>query len=132
MSALEVSVFDGINARPRLQVMRLRLVSERVTGRDLIERRVRQEVAQQNARPAQFMRTLVRPTDAEETLNGYRLRKPAAIDADVQVQRALEAFTAHGFFLLVDDAQIEHLDDAITLTPDSTVTFIKLVPLVGG
>ena len=132
MSALELRVFDGINSRPRLPVMQLRLVSERVCGRDIIERRVRQEVAQHNHAPAEYLRTLVRPTHAEETLNGYRLRTRAPIDADAQVQRALEAFAANGFFLLVDDRQIEHLDESFTVTPNSTVTFIKLVPLVGG
>jgi hypothetical protein len=132
MSALEIRVFDGINARAPLPVMNLRLVSERVTGRELIERRVRQEVAQQNREPAEFVRTLVRPTHAEETLNGYRLRAPAPLDADAQVERALEAFTAKGFFLLVDDRQIEQLDESFIVTPTSRVTFIKLVQLVGG
>ena len=42
--SLVVTVYDGINARPREPALQLRLVSDRVTARELIERRVRQEV----------------------------------------------------------------------------------------
>ncbi len=130
--ALVVSVLDGVNARPRQPVMQLRLVSERVTARELIERRVRQEVEEQNSKPLEYFRTLIRPTDAEETLNGYRLRTRRQIDVEIQVARALEAFEANGFFLLADNRQLTDLDEMVTLTSTSTVTFLKLVPLVGG
>jgi hypothetical protein len=129
---LVVSVFDGINARPRQPAMQLRLVSERVTARELIERRVRQEVSEQNLKPQEYFRTLIRPTNAEETLNGYRLRSPRPIDVELQVARGFDAFAANGFFLLVDDRQLVDLDEAVTLTSTSVVTFLKLVQLVGG
>jgi hypothetical protein len=32
----------------------------------------------------------------------------------------------------VDDRQVDTLDDEIALRPDTTVSFLKLVPLVGG
>jgi hypothetical protein len=32
----------------------------------------------------------------------------------------------------VDDFQIQGLDDEIALHPETSVTFLKLVPLVGG
>jgi hypothetical protein len=34
--------------------------------------------------------------------------------------------------LLVDDRQVEELEEVIEIRPDTTVTFLKLVPLVGG
>jgi len=34
--------------------------------------------------------------------------------------------------LLVNDRQVDELEDEIEIRPDTTVTFLKLVPLVGG
>ena len=42
------------------------------------------------------------------------------------------AGTTNGFFLLVDDRQIEDLDEEVVVTVESTISFVKLVPLVGG
>ncbi len=45
-------------------------------------------------------------------------------------QLAAEEHT--GFILLVDDRQVDSLDQVIEVSPATTATFIKLVPLVGG
>lgn len=106
---------------------------ERVTARELIRTRVREEVAKVNAdRGAAPHHMLVRPTDAEETLNGYRLRQPRTIDWERQAAIALQAFSQNGFFLLVDGRQVDDLDDDVALTADSEIRFVRLTPLVGG
>jgi hypothetical protein len=127
---LVVNVLDGVNARPRQPVMQLRLATERVSARELIERRVRQEVIDYNSRPLEYFRTLIRPTEAEETLNGYRLRSRRPISVELQIAHAIEAFKTNNFFLLVDNRQLTELDEMVTLTPASTVTFLKLLRLV--
>jgi hypothetical protein len=33
---------------------------------------------------------------------------------------------------LVDDRQVQELDEVITITPETQIDFVKLVPLVGG
>jgi hypothetical protein len=38
----------------------------------------------------------------------------------------------HGFLLLVDDRQLTELDQEALLRPGSEVTFLRLLPLVGG
>ena len=38
----------------------------------------------------------------------------------------------YGFFILVDDHQVDNLEEKLTITPETQITFIKLVPLVGG
>ncbi|MGW7672234.1 hypothetical protein ACWGJX_34835 [Streptomyces sp. NPDC054775] len=53
---------------------------ERMTVRELIRLRVREEVARHNSRPSTHFNGLVRPDDAEVELNGYRLREPRRID----------------------------------------------------
>jgi hypothetical protein len=74
----------------------------------------------------------VQPSAAERTLNSYRMIQRQRIDPDEQVKRALASFARNGFLVLVDDHQVEHLDDIIVLGPQTVVTFLKLVPLVGG
>jgi hypothetical protein len=103
-----------------------------VTARELVRLRVREEVARHNAAPSQHFRGLVKPTDAEVELNGYRLRAPRRLDWERQADAAEAAFTRNGFILLVGDRQIDDLDERIALVGDPVVSFIKLVPLVGG
>lgn len=103
-----------------------------ITLRDLIRTRVREEVARYNAEPTRDFRTLVRPSDAEVTLNGFRLRRPRRLDWERQADAAEEAFARNGFFVLVDGRQVEDLDEKLELTADSQIRFVKLTPLVGG
>ena len=111
----------------------LQLVSEKITVRDLIKRRVCDEVDRFNAQQNQAVfQGLVQPTDTEVELNGYRMRSPRLLDADTQCAAALEAFTTNGFFMLVDDHQVEALDEEIAIGPATRVSFVKLVPMVGG
>ena len=75
-----------------------------VKWRDLIRTRVREELAKANAAigEGRKFRTLVQPTEAEATLNGYRLRKGRTIDWRRQADEAETAFARNGFFVLVE------------------------------
>jgi len=108
------------------------LPADVVTARELIRERVRQEVEEYNARQPEYFRGLVQPTDAERTLNGFKLRKFRMLDWREQYERAVEAFHRNGFILLLDDRQVEDIDALIEVRPQTTVTFLKLIPLVGG
>ncbi|MFI0407511.1 hypothetical protein [Actinomadura sp. 3N508] len=105
---------------------------EKMTVRELIRLRVREEVARHNARPSDRFHGLVRPDGAEAELNGYRLREPRRIDWERQADIAERAFQANGFFVLAGDRQVEDLDEEVDLTTDPDLVFIKLVPLAGG
>ncbi|MEU7060267.1 hypothetical protein [Streptomyces sp. NPDC046197] len=105
---------------------------ERMTVRELIRLRVREEVARHNARPSDRFNGLVRADDAETELNGYRLREPRRINWERQAEIAEHAFLANGFFVLAGDRQVEDLDEVVDLTADPGLVFIKLVALVGG
>ncbi len=105
---------------------------DRITLRELLKTRVREEVAKANLDRETAHHMLVQPTDAEVTLNGYRVRKSKAIDWERQAEVAEEAFSRNGFFVIVDDRQVESLDDELELTPETEVRFLKLTPLVGG
>ncbi|GGX84291.1 hypothetical protein [Streptomyces anandii] len=105
---------------------------ERMTVRELIRLRVREEVARHNARPTNRFNGLVRPDDAETDLNGYRLPEPRPIDWQRQAEIAEKAFLTNGFFILTADRQVEALDEPVDLTTDSNLVFIKLFALAGG
>ncbi|WP_030454152.1 hypothetical protein [Herbidospora cretacea] len=105
---------------------------ERITARELVRLRVREEVARHNASPSHHYRGLVKPTDAEADLNGYRMRTARRLDWEKQADAAEAAFLRNGFLLLIGDRQILDLDTEIDLMADPVVSFVKLVPLVGG
>lgn len=105
---------------------------ETITLRELIRERVYQEVTEHNARHSDYFQGLVQPTDAERTLNGFKVRPERRIDWEAQFEQALAVFERRGFIVLVDDRQVDSLDTPVTLRGGSEVTFLKLTPLVGG
>lgn len=110
----------------------LDFLTEQITVRELIRSRVYQEVKDFNTQQPEFFRGLIQPTETEQTLNGYKLRKPRKIKWETQVEKALTAFQSNGFIILVDDEQVTELEEEITIAPETSITFMKLVPLVGG
>ncbi|GAA3923235.1 hypothetical protein GCM10023085_00560 [Actinomadura viridis] len=104
----------------------------RMTVRELIRLRVREEVARHNARPVRRFHGLVRPEDAETELNGYLLREPRRLDWERQADVAERAFLGNGFLMLAGDRQVEDLDEEVDLAGDPELVFIKLIPLAGG
>ncbi|MEM6321251.1 MAG: hypothetical protein AAF960_26575 [Bacteroidota bacterium] len=103
-----------------------------VTIADIIKNRVTTEVTAYNQRQTAHFKGFVQPTAAEKILNGYRLKKPKPIDVEKQVYVALDAFQKNGFFILVDNLQADSLTQKVEIRPTTTVSFIKLTPLVGG
>lgn len=108
------------------------LLNETISLRELIRQRIYQEVREYNATLSEHFEGLVQPSEAQRTLNGYRLRQPRRISWEAQYERALDAFTRRGYIVLVDDEQVADLDASVTLHAGSEVTFLRLVPLVGG
>ena len=110
----------------------LEFFTQQITVRELIRQRVKQEVKRFNNEQGDLFQGLVQPGDAEQTLNGYRMKKRRVIDWELQAEAAEAAFMTNGFLLLVDNGQLTELEDVIEIRPNTAVTFLKLVPLVGG
>ena len=127
LTIIDQTTFDG-----GVHTLTLDFLMETTTVREIIRSRVYEEVHHYNVRSNDVFRGLVQPTDAEVTLNGFRLRKQRQIDWEAQYERALEAFVTNGFLLLIDDRQVDDLDEVIELRQDTAVHFLRLVPLVGG
>ena len=105
---------------------------DRLTVRELIRTRVRDEVARHNLQPSVTFRGLVAPEDAEQLVQGYRLRSARRIDWERQAESALDAFGRNGFFVLINGRQATSLDEEVQVSDTADVAFVKLVQLVGG
>jgi hypothetical protein len=130
----------GTDRRPAVE---LRLASERITPREIIQRRVESEVEALNQRKLAHLagqartRSFLIDVDAsspESLLNGpiAKGRKPALARIETEAARAFEAFEKQRFILLLDDRQIDGLDEQVTVRPESQVVFLYLMPLKGG
>jgi hypothetical protein len=108
------------------------LESAKTTIRDIIKARIYQEVQDYNQQLGEVFMGLVKPSAAEQAINGYKMKEKKPIDWQRQSDLALSAFMSNGFFVMINDQQAEALDEEVEIGPSTTVSFIKLVPLVGG
>jgi len=116
-----------------LNQIQIAVESEIVTVKDIIVARVTSEVDAYNNKLPDYFKGFIRPTESEKTLNGYKLKKTRAkIDAEQQTFIALDAFQNNSFFVLIDNQQSESLEQQVLVTKTTTVSFVKLTPLVGG
>src|ERR1043165_1851843 len=130
--AATLTIHDETASGQKTNTFTLQCLTERMSVRELIRARIYQEVQDYNQREPEYFRGLVEPSAAERVLNGYKLKAKRKIDWQEQFQRALEAFDRNGFFLLVGNHQAESLDEEFDVEVDTEVSFVKLVPLVGG
>jgi hypothetical protein len=128
--ALTLSIVDETTSGTRRSAGDFRFDTETLTLRELICRRVQQEVERFNRSEAEVFRGLIEPEDIERILNGARERP--VLDWEKQYAKAITAFQGNGFLVLVDDRQIGDLDQNLQLTAQTKVAFLKLVPLAGG
>jgi hypothetical protein len=127
-----ITIHDETASGQKTNTLTLDCLTEHLTVRELIRARIYQEVQDYNLKEPEYFRGLVEPTNAEKVLNGYKLKSRRKIDWQEQYQKALEAFERNGFFVLVGDRQADGLDQQFEVKVDTEVSFVKLVPLVGG
>ena len=133
MKFMTITIKDETFAGQVLHEVLLEFQTQTVTVKEIIENRVTTEVEAYNQKMPDYFKGLIEPTEAEKTLNGYKLKQSKRrIDAEQQVYTALDAFQKNGFFMLIDNFQAESLEQLIELQPSTTISFIKLTPLVGG
>lgn len=127
---LTISILDENTAGERRSAGEFEFVTESITLREMIRLRAQQEVERFNGMETQVFRGLIQPTETERILNGVRAR--VLLDSEQQCAKAITAFKGNGFLVFLDDRQITDLDETLHLTPQSRVSFLKLVPLIGG
>jgi hypothetical protein len=127
---LELSVRDETTSGESRSAGTFQFDTARLTLREIIRLRVEQEVARFNSADYEMFQGLVQPEESERILNGVRTRP--VLDAQQQFAKAIAALKGNGFLVLLDDRQIMDLDEILHLTAQSKITFLRLVPLVGG
>ena len=120
---------DETAAGEILQKISLQFEEEYISVKELIEARIRLEISRYEKNIEDYKKSLVLPTDLEQRLNR---KSPPKIDVEKQLYVALQAFQRNGFFILIDDEQVEELDQKFLVEESTQVSFIKLTPLVGG
>lgn len=127
-----IGVVDETTSGREQDSWHLEIFEERLSLREVIRRRVFQEVAEHNARRSGPFQGLVQPSETERALNGPDRYAHRPVDPQGQYERAVEAFRRNGFVVLVDDRQVDDLDAQVDLRAGTEITFLRLVPLVGG
>lgn len=104
-----------------------------VTAREIIRARVASDVERHNSgrQPRQFA-GLVQPPAEEQLLNPQRADLPRPLDAERQIEVALEAVRKGRVIILFNGEQVTDIDAPLIVTPVSEARFLRLVPLVGG
>lgn len=127
-----ISIYDETTLGERTNELTLEFLTETVTVREIIRSRVYQEVTEYNALLSGLFRGLIQPRQAERTKDGVKLNEKRRLDWREQYEKALTGFSSNGFLLLVGDKQMTELDQVVELRSTTPVTFLRLVPLVGG
>ncbi len=104
-----------------------------VTLREIVRARVTSEVEHHNSErhPRKFA-GLVQPPIEEQQLNPRRPEFARALDAERQIEVALEAVRKGRVIILFNGEQVTDIDAPLIVTPVSEARFLRLVPLVGG
>lgn len=113
-------------------VFEIEFPTETVTVRELIRARIYQEVDDfnrglANGTPCGRFRGLVRPEGFAEGKVSRR-----EVSWKKQFDLAIDAFERRRVLVIVGDWQAESLEEVITIGRDTEVSFLRLVPLVGG
>ena len=108
------------------------------TLRDLIEEVVRHEVDafKKRQQDRQFLRALT-VTEIEKGVDQGKVEmgasdvQPQNLDPEEAVAAALIAFEDGLYLVIIDEKQYKDLDEAVFLTADSRLTFVRLTMLSG-
>lgn len=130
---MEIILKDTTLTGDILNEITIAIQHERITVKDLIAARVESEVKAYNDKQPEYFKGLIQPTNAEKTLNGYKFKdRRKKIDIEKQVLIAFDAFQKNGYFILIDEQQIEDLNQEVLVGKNTEVSFVKLAQLVGG
>ena len=129
---IEIKVKDETLGGKIINEIILALESELTKVEDILKARVFQEVEKYNDKLPTIFNGLVQPDDAETILNGYKMKTKRKIDPEKQFYVACDAFSKNAFFILIDNKQACSLQEEVLVSSGTTVSFVKLTPLVGG
>lgn len=124
--AVATHVF-GSQAKRSAPTVYIALAERELTAGALIAEHVRAEVARAQSRREGSLAL-------HYLLDEQPQRQPAerALDPEAEVAAAIAGFAAKRYVLMVDGASVTALDQPLALTERSAVSFVRLMPLIGG
>jgi hypothetical protein len=137
-------VFSKGDTERSLPQVTLKLVSQRITVRQIIQQAVEQQLKtmladkqayasiRQNFN-AQYLEQ--GEIELQQSRGKIALEKPAADELpslELEVRRALQGFERKYFKIFVDDNEVLNPNDECTLVDGATIKFVRLIPLAGG
>lgn len=130
---LDVSAVLDVSSRrrrPGPRALTLKLASEHLTLRDIIARAVEVELQRAEARAEVALDALLVALlgDGAAHTVGWSPRH----DLAAEIERALEGFRDGSYRVLFDGRPVTNLDEPLSLGLRSRLTFLRVVPLVGG
>jgi hypothetical protein len=106
---------------------------DRISAREIVRSRVLMEIDHYNrSASADHALTLLFPAKEEHALNGPRRLQPRPLNAERQIEVALEAVRKGRIVIMFNGVQVSDIDAPLLVTPVSEARFLQLVPLVGG
>jgi hypothetical protein len=135
MAGPTVQCRDEMGDGEWLMEYKLPVDEDRTTVGEFIRARVVHETGVHNSeldRGRTFRGLVYEPPAVTSELNGWagRKREGKAVDAEVMVQIALEAYERGDLMLVVDDEQAGEIDAELVLGDASVAVFRKRVPLI--
>ncbi len=129
---MRIIIHDETQSGCILNQVKLKVSKNRITVKELIKLRIFQEAEEFNAKRSSHYRGLVRPDHAKPMLSGFQLDPSYRIDPQQQYYIAMDAFKRQGFFVMVDEEKIDDPDYAIAVRSAPRISFLKMVPVIGG
>jgi hypothetical protein len=131
--AVTLKTIDQTPGAPVTKGPELSFKTGQVTVREIVCARVRTEVERYNKDPMpRSFAGLVNPPPEELELNAPRPLRPRELNAEAQIEVALDAVRRGRVIVLFNGEQVTDIDAPLVVTPVSEARFLKLVPLVGG
>lgn len=137
----QVDIVEKVVGQTERRAFSLRLATQRIVARDILALHVRQEVDRLNDQARRNHNAHDRVASflvgshahaAQTRLNPRRRSAPKVLDPETEIATAIDGIIARRIIMLFDDREVEDLDAELTFTDSSVVTFLRLMPLVGG
>jgi hypothetical protein len=130
MHVTATTMIFGLPEGQRLVPTRFTVPTTTLTVRELIARKVEQEVAECLACERPGLSGEYLPPDVLIKAITREALTPGAVDTEIV--RAQRAFAARDYMIVIDDKRLFDPDMVVTLFPETRIEFIKILPLVGG
>jgi hypothetical protein len=135
MAGPTVQCRDEMSDGQWLMEYKLPVEGDRTTVREFIRARIEHETAAHNSeldRGRSFRGLVFEPPAVTSELNGWagRKREGKAVDPEVMLQIALDAYERGDLVILVDDEPAGEIDAELVLAEGSKAVFRKQVPLI--